>query len=235
MATGRHKVIGQRLPKVDGIEKVTGKSQFGADVYLTGTLYAQVLRSPYAHARIKGIDYSRALEHPGVKAVVTGADFPEVQPGTFAPMGEMDIDMYHLTRLVMARDKALFHGHPVAAVAATSLEAAREALQLIQVEYDSLPLVLDPVEAMQPEAPLLHEDLYTRSMAGKAERPSNVGLHLEMDRGDMEAGFAEADVVIERQYRTQMVHQGYIEPEAEMALVYPDGKVVVWADTQGAF
>ncbi|GBD11735.1 Putative xanthine dehydrogenase molybdenum-binding subunit XdhA [bacterium HR23] len=198
-------------------------------------LYGKILRSPYAHARIRRIDASRALAVPGVKAVVTGADMPPVKPGTIAPQGELEIDMYYLSKLILAQGKVLFHGHPVAAVAATSPEIAAYALGLIDVEYEPLEPVLDVEKAMEPTAPLLHDDLFTRSLGGVSEKPSNIALHLQMERGNVEEGFAQADVVLERTYRTQMVHQGYLEPEAETAWVQPDGRIIVWCNSQGMF
>lgn len=229
------RVIGQRLPKVDALDKVTGRAIFGADVRLPGMLYGKILRSPYAHARIRRIDASRALALPGVKAVVTGADLPPVKPGTIAPQGELEIDMYYLSKLVLAKEKVLFHGHPVAAVAATSPDIAQHALELIEVDYEPLEPVLDVEKAMGPDAPVLHDDLFTRSLGGVASTPSNIALHLQMERGKVEEGFAEADVVVERTYRTQMVHQGYLEPEAETAWVLPDGHIIVWCNSQGMF
>jgi xanthine dehydrogenase molybdenum-binding subunit len=229
------RVIGRRTPKVDAIDKVTGRAQFGADVSLPRTLVGKVLRSPYAHARIRRIDTSQAAALPGVMAVITGKDLPVIRPGVPGASGSASAREYYLSHEVMARDKVLFHSHAVAAVAATSDDIAEAALDLIQVEYDELPHVLDPVAAMQPEAVLLHDDLYTRSASSTADTPSNVAEHLEMGRGDVEQGFAAADVVIERRFRTQVVHQGYIEPDSEAAQVNEDGSVIVWANTQTTF
>ena len=185
------RVLEKPLPKVDGVDKVTGKSHFGADTRLAGMLHGKILRSPHAHARIKSIDVGKALALPGVAAVITGADFPALAPGAVAQMGGQSLNMYDLSRVVMARDKALFVGHPVAAVAATSTEVAEEAISLIEVEYDVLPPVLDALKAMEPDAPLLHEDLHTRGIGdSRSEEPSNVALHLEMGRGYTEQGFA---------------------------------------------
>ena len=229
------RVIGRRTPKVDAVDKVTGRSQFGADVALPRMLVGKVLRSPYAHARIKRIDTHKAAALSGVMAVITGTDFPMLAPGTPRAFGRATAREFYLSQEVIARDKALFHGHAIAAVAATSHEIAEEALGLIQVEYEVLPYVLDPVAAMQPHAVLLHDDLYTQTRTGKADTSSNVAEHLEMGRGDVTQGFAEADVVVERTFRTQVVHQGYIEPDSEAAQVHEDGSVVVWANTQTTF
>ncbi|MBI2965361.1 MAG: xanthine dehydrogenase family protein molybdopterin-binding subunit [Chloroflexi bacterium] len=227
--------IGASTPKIDGVDKVTGVARYGADVRLPGMLDAKILRSPHAHARIVRIDTSRAEALPGVMAVVTGRDFPLLKPGTHVQIGVLRMDLYRISNLVIARQKVLFAGHPVAAVAATSPEIAQEALDLIQVEYEVLPHVLDEVESMKPGAPLLHDDLFTSGTPEKTTKPSNVALYIEMGRGDLAKGEAEADVVVERSFKTQTVHQGYIEPEAETAWWQPDGRLSVWADTQGPF
>jgi xanthine dehydrogenase molybdenum-binding subunit len=235
MQTTSYRVIGHKAPKVDAVDKVTGMSRFGADVKLPGMLAGKVLRSPYAHAHIKSIDTSEAEVLPGVMAVICGRDFPEIRPGEQSPYGSVTLRDYYLSKEVMAREKALFHGHPVAAVAAKSAAIAEEALGLIEVEYEPLPHVLDAVGAMKPDAMLLHDDLFTQGKYGKANAPSNVAEHLEYDRGDIERGFAEADVVVERSFRTGSVHQGYIEPDTETAYTHADGSVEVWANTQSIY
>jgi xanthine dehydrogenase molybdenum-binding subunit len=229
------RIIGRKTPKVDAIDKVTGRAQFGADVPLPRLLVGKALRSPYAHARIKRIDTSKAAELPGVHAVITGDDLPRVTPGTPGRHGSATIQESYLSQEVLARDRALFQGHAVAAVAATSSDIAEAALELIQVEYEPLPYVLDAVEAMRSGATRLHDDLYTQTATGKATTPSNIAEHLEMGRGDVQRGFAEADVVVERSFRTQTVHQGYLEPDSETAWVREDGSVIVWANTQTTF
>jgi CO/xanthine dehydrogenase Mo-binding subunit len=230
-------VIGRRLPKVDGVEKVTGKSLFGADVVVPGMLYAKIVHSPYAHARIKRIDKTKALALPGVKAVITAADFPQMAPGTASfNMGENEISLIDMSRLMMAGDKARFHGQSVAAVAATSPYIADQAAALVEIEWEVLEPVLDPERAMEADAPLVHEDLFTQSLGkGKAEKPSNVATEVVMANGDVAAGFAEADVVIEKRYTFNGAHQGYIEPHACLADVTTDGQLRVWTSTQGAF
>src|SRR5262245_17327283 len=234
-AVKEHRYVGNATRKVDGLDKVTGSSQFGADLMLPGMLFGKILRSSHAHARIKKIDTSKAVGRPGVMAVVTGADFPNLAHGTLACVGKRSFEMSYLSRVIMAREKVHFHGQPVVAVAATTLQEAEDALAFIEVEYEPLPVVLEPDEAMKPDAPLLHADLFTLSQAGVAATPSNVAWHLEVERGDLARGFADADIVIERSFRTRMVHQGYIEPEAECALVGPGGHITVWAVTQGIF
>jgi CO/xanthine dehydrogenase Mo-binding subunit len=234
-STQTFRVIGRRTPKVDALDKVTGRAQFGADVALPRMLVGQVLRSPYAHARIRRIDTSKAAALPGVKAVITGNDLPQIRLGASGPGGVATAREYYASREILARDKVLFHGHVIAAVAAMSRDIAEAAVNLIEVEYDVLPHVTDPVAAMQPDAVLLHDDLYTQTATGKAPRPSNVAEHLQMGRGDVGRGLAEAEVVIERTFRTQTVHQGYLEPDSEAAWVREDGSVIVWANTQTTF
>ena len=226
---------GERLAKVDALPKVTGSAEFGADIDLPGLLQAKILRSPHAHARIILIDTSAAESLDGVEAVVTRDDFPDIQAAGSAGTGEVDISLRYLAELVIARKKVLFQGHPVAAVAARTAEIAEKATQLIKVDYEVLAPVQDPVEAMAPGAPLLHDDLVTKSIGGQADSPSNVALHVELGRGDVDAGFAASDHIVERTYKTSIVHQGYIEPEAETAWYHNDGTVEVWANTQGIF
>lgn len=234
--TKTYRVIGTRPIRHDGMEKVTGKALFGADMRLPGMLYGAVLRSPHPHARIVSIDTSRALAHPEVRAVITGADFPDITRDEIADLGEGAIGLRYAAQLIMARDKVVFKGQPVAAVAATSRRHALEALALIDVVYEPLPVVEDAVEAMSPDAPLIHDDLYTEVPGGeRSDKPSNVALHVQHERGDVARGFAEADVIVEREFRTQMVHQGYIEPQAALAVWEPDGRATVWCSTQGAF
>jgi CO/xanthine dehydrogenase Mo-binding subunit len=231
----KFRYVGTRPIRHDGLDKVTGRAQFGADLLLPGMLYGKVLRSPYAHARIRRIDPKPALEVEGVHAVITSADLPEIRSehGTGGEGGP--VDFRDLSRNVLARDKVLYHGHPVAAVAATSPHIAEEALKRIEVDYEILAPVLDVEAAMAPDAPLLHDDLYTKGVDPRPETPSNVATRLLIERGDIEKGFAEADVVVEREYRTETVHQGYIEPHAAVASVGEDGQSVVWCCTQGSF
>ena len=228
------KVVGTRPPRPDGVDKVTGRARYGADISLPGQLVGKVLRSPHAHARIVSIDTSEAEALPGVKAVVTRDDFPDLAV-EYAAAGELTINFHDVTRNMMAREKVFYDGHPVAAVAATSASIARAALQLIKVEYEILPHVIDVVAAMQPDAPLLHEAQYTEGVKPKPDQPSNIAKRLEFKRGDVEAGFALADVVIEREFNTKPVHQGYIEPQACLASTTEDGQVELWTSTQGHF
>jgi CO/xanthine dehydrogenase Mo-binding subunit len=230
----KFRYVGTRPIRHDGVDKVTGRALFGADLSLPGMLYGRVLRSPHAHARIRGIDVAAALEMEGVHAVVTGTDLPEI-PREAGRSGETPVDFRDLSHNVLARDKVLYHGHPVAAVAATTPSIAEEALRRIEVDYEVLPHVLDVEAAMASDAPILHEDLFTSGVDPRPEKPSNVASRMELDRGDPDGGFAEADCVVEREYRTRTVHQGYIEPHAVVARTGEDGQSVVWCCTQGQF
>ena len=233
-ANGATRWIGTRPVRPDGVDKVTGRARFGADAHLPNMLVGKVLRSPHAHARLKSIDVSRALALPGVKAVVTRDDFSDL-PSEFVPAGEMLVNYRDVVRNVMAREKVLYEGHPVAAVAAVGERAAKEALDLIEVEYEALPHVMDVEEAMAPDAPLLHEDMITAGVEPAPETPSNVAKVVEFGHGDVEAGFAEADMVVEREFRTRPVHQGYIEPHSCVASFSEDGQADLWCTTQGHF
>ncbi len=229
-----YKVIGTRPIRHDGVDKVTGRALYGADFHLTGLLHGRVLRSPHAHARIVSIDTSRAEAYPGVKGVVTANDLPTAADKV-ADLGEGAVNLKYLCDNILASDKALYKGHAIAAVAATSPHIAEEACALIDVEYEVLSPVLEVRAAMEPQAPLLHENLKTSSMGETAEAPSNVASHLQHKKGDIEKGFTEADVVIEREFVTGTVHQGYIEPHNATALYNQDGQLTVWCSTQGAF
>ena len=229
-----YKWVGTRSIRPDGLEKVTGRAQFGADLSLPGMLSGFVLRSPYAHAKILSIDTSAAAEMPGVKAIVVGADFPDIESGEGVG-GETKVNYRDLAHNVMARDKALYVGHAVAAVAATSDRIAEMAAQAIEVEYEVLPHILTLEDAMAPDAPLLHSDLFTKGVEPVPDTPSNIAARHAYERGDIDEGFAEAAVVIEREYTTKMVHQGYIEPHAVVADTKEDGRSVVWCSSQGHF
>lgn len=230
-----HRYIGQRLPKVDAPSRVTGSAVYAADIKLPGMLYAKALRSPHAHARILSIDSTQALSLDGVKGVVTAADLPPLGDVSIMSRGEVEVNLTHVRKLALAHDKALFHGHPVAVVAATSPHIAEDALSLIKVEYQPLPPVLDPEAAMAQDAPIIHADLFTQTHTGRAEKPSNIAVIYEMGRGDVEQGFRQAEVVLENTFRTQVVHQGYLEPLAAVAMIEADGRIVVWSSTQGLF
>ena len=232
MAEARdYRAIGTRPVRPDGVDKVTGRANFGADMNLPNMVHGKVLRSPHAHARIKGIDASRALQLAGVYAVISGADFPSGAKGEIS--GEGGGTVSDLAKNVMARGKVLYHGHAVAAVAAKTAFLAERALELIDVEYEALPPVLDVDTAMADGAPLVNE--HQRTRGGEGDGPSNIAAITRFERGNPEAGFAEADVVVEGDYRVPTAHQGYIEPHACTASLDEQGKATVWCCTQGHF
>ncbi|MBI2171078.1 MAG: xanthine dehydrogenase family protein molybdopterin-binding subunit [Chloroflexi bacterium] len=230
-----YKYVGARVRKMDALERVTGRAAYGADITLPGMLVGKVLRSPHPHARILSIDTTKAEALPGIYAVVTAKDLPPMEKVAGSIGGELTITLIDLRKMTIAHDKALFDGHAVAAVAAVSPEVAERALELIDVKYEVLPPVEDAVEAMKPDAPLLHEDLSTRSLGERAKRPSNVAAYVENSFGDVDKGFAEADLVHETTYDTKMVHQGYLEPTTAVVSAQSDGKLTVWSSTQGTF
>ena len=240
VATGKpeYKVIGTRPIRPDGTDKVTGRAEYGADIRLEGMLYGAVLLSPHAHARILRIDTSKAAAHPGVLAVVTNDDFPRVESGTLN-LGEGSANPKWLVDNLLAGDKVLYHGHAVAAVAAVDQHVAEDALALIEVEYEVLPAVVDVREAMLDTAPILHDGLRTsvraRGVEAAPDRPTNIALHMRLEKGDIAAGFAEAEVVIEREFETAMFHQGYIEPQNGTAWWDRDGNITIWTSVQGTF
>src|SRR5271163_2124369 len=228
------KIVGTRPIRPDGVDKVVGMANFGADMKMPGMLHGRIKRSPHPHARILKINAAKALALPGVRAVVTSADFPEIRSEE-AFVGEGPMNFRDLSRNVMARDKVLYEGHAVAAVAAVSPAVAAEAVDLIEVEYEALPYVIDCEEAMAPGAPVLHEDMFTQGVEPKPEKPSNIAKKLGFKKGESEAGFRLADLVIERRYTTQPVHQAYIEPHACVVSVAADGNATIWASSQDQF
>ena len=215
------KYVGTTPDRPDGLDKVTGRAKFGADAYAPGMLHAAIVRSPHAHARIVKIDASKAQALEGVKAVVTRADFATGLEG----------ENWNILENVMAGDTALYDGHAIAAVAATSALIARDAVKLIEVEYEILPHVTDVDEAMAEGAPVIR--------AGAADGSVPAGMHPNVVRfhqsghGDVDAGFAEADLVIEDHFTTEATHQGYIEPHACLGTLGGDGKGELWCCTQG--
>lgn len=228
------KVVGHRPVRPDGVDKVTGRAQFGADFHLPGMLTGRIKRSPHAHARIVKIDTSAAEKLPGVKAIITGAEF-DVGAGGEIEAGESASAIKDVAANCLARGKVLYQGHAVAAVAATSLDIAAEALDLIEVTYEVLPHVIDVDEAMADGAPVLHDDMFTGGVTPKPAKPSNIAQRHVMGRGDVKAAFAAADVVIEGRYTTAAVHQGYIEPHACVASWGADGQSTIWCSSQGQF
>ena len=228
-------VVGQRPVRPDGVDKVTGRAQYGADLNLTGLLHGRILRSPHAHARIKSVDASKAAALPGVRAIVTAADLPFAGM-TKAQLGNDYNRFKFLSDNFLASDKALYRGHAIAAVAADNAHIAEAALSLIEVNYEPLEPVIDVRAAMQDGAPLLHDDLlHTSTMGELSEKPSNIASYMKFEKGDAAAGFAQADAIVEREFTTASVHQGYIEPHNATAHWRADGQINIWCSTQGAF
>ncbi len=232
------KGVGLAIPRPDGPEKVTGHVQYVADIKPRGLLHAKLLRSPHAHARIKRIDVSRARALPGVRAVLTAADVPELKRK--APTR---------AHAVLAIDRAMFVGHPIAAVAADEPSIAEEALDLIEVEYEVLAAAVDPLKSMQPGAPpvadagteadtseaMAHGAVTVAKTEVAPTKAVNISQQSRLNRGDVAKGLAESDVVIEKTYRVPMVHQGYLEPHAVLAEWDTTGCLTLWASTQGSF
>ena len=229
-----YKVIGTRPVRPDGVDKVTGRAVYAADVQMTGLLHGFVLRSPHAHAHIRSIDTSKAEALPGVRAVVTAADLPEAEDKV-EDLGEGAINLKYLSDNVLAQEKALYHGHAVAAVAAVNPHIAREAAELIEIDYEVLPPVMTVDDALADDAPILLETLRTDSMGEIGDEPTNLASFFRHQRGDLEAGYANAHLVVDRTFRTETVHQGYIEPHAATALHSADGQITIWTSTQGSF
>ena len=228
-------VVGTRPVRPDGADKVTGRALYGADFDTAGMLHGKILRSPHAHANIKSIDTSKAEALTGVLAIVTFADFPQVEDAAL-DLGEEVTTLHDLQSNILARHKALYKGHAIAAVAATNPHVAEEAVKLIDVEYEVLPSIMTAPQGMAEGAAILHESMRTNELGETIEdKPSNVAQHFQHVKGDVEKGFADADVVVEREFDTVTVHQGYIEPHAASAIWNTDGRLHIWCSTQGAF
>jgi CO/xanthine dehydrogenase Mo-binding subunit len=219
------RVLGRALKRDDGRGKVTGQAHFTADVIRPDMLWGKILRSPLPHARIVNIDTSRARALPGVKAVITARDVSPKLTGR--TLGDLPI---------LARERVRFVGDKVAAVAAVDKDTAEEALGLIEVEYEELAAVFDPLAAMKPEAPLIHPD-YASYEGPETKAPDlhNVQSVLRAKKGDIERGFSESDKIFEHRFQTQMVHQGYIEPYACSVEIDGEGRILAWASTQSPF
>jgi CO/xanthine dehydrogenase Mo-binding subunit len=231
-STPSFRVIGTRPIRHDGADKVTGRAKYGADYALPGMLHGKILRSPHSHARIKSIDTTHALNVPGVFAVITGDDLPDVASKT-QDIGEGAINARYVSMNILARGKVLYDGHAVAAVAAADRHTAEEALRLIEVEYEVLPPVMTVDQAMRPDAPIVHEDL--RNKEEGPNKQTNVANHLQFKRGDIDEGFKSADYTVEREFDTAMVHQGYVEPHNAVGVYSSDGHATVYCSSQGPF
>ena len=236
-----YQVVGTRPVRPDGVDKVTGRARYGADISLPGMLWGRVKRSPHAHARILSIDTSKAEALPGVHCVVTHADLPGATD-ELVDLGETVTPYKWTLENVFASEKVLYQGHAVAAVAAADPHIAEDALDLIEVEYEQLPPVLSVHDAMADGAPILHPGMRTVEMVarfvpgdGRGEQETNVASQLEFRKGDLEAGFAGADVIVEGEFETAAAHQGYIEPQNGTAQWNSDGSLTIWVSTQGPF
>ena len=225
-----YKVVGTNPIRHDGVDKVTGRALYGADTNLPGMLHGKILRSPHAHARVLSIDTTKAEAHPEVRAVATFKDFADL--GAVKQENVMGVS---LPENLLANDKVYYKGHAVVAVAATSVHAAEDALALIDVRYEVLPSVATVEESLASGAPVLHEDWVEKGGTGGAPLSKNIAVHEQHVSGDVEKGFSEADTVLEREYRTKSVHQGYIEPHSATCWWSPDGRLTIWCSSQGHF
>ena len=230
---GSFKVIGTSPIRHDGVDKVTGRAIYGADVKIPGCVWGEVLRSPYAHAKILSIDTSEAARMPGVFAVCTAEDFPQPK-NQIIDVGEGSANIRFRAMTIIAHGKALYKGHIVAAVAAADRNTAQEACKLIKVEYQPLPAVTTVPDALSEGAPILHPDMIGNNLG---EKVSNTNLinHFRHQFGDLVGGFKKCSLIVEREFSLSMVHQGYIEPHNATAVWGEDGRLTLWSSTQGMF
>ncbi len=224
MAKAEYTVLGTSIPRMGGVERVTGAGIFGIDLSLPNALPGGILRSQYAHARVVSIDTSEAKVLPGVYAVVTAADAPDVK------YGRSTMDRY-----ILAKGKVRYMGDPVAAVAAESHAIVKQALKKIKVVYEPLPVVIDPEETMKPSAPTLHEDVPLPANLPKDAKVKNVCSYVAVHVGDPDKAMAEADLVVEETYETKMIHPQYLEPRIAAARLEEDGRLTVWVNAQAPF
>ncbi len=228
-------VVGKRLPRVDAGERVTGRATYPADMTRPGLVVGRIKRSPHAHARIISIDTTRARALKGVLAVITAADFPVIEPGTIIPFGETGADAWVSALTVIARDRVVWRGQPIAAVAATDAYIAAAALDLIDVAYEVLPAMMDIEAASAPDAPLIYPAIKPKGFDSTVLAPRNAGGRTMIERGDVVAAFASATAVGAIKTVIDTAHQGYIEPHACVAEADASGFVTLWVSTQGAF
>ena len=236
-----YRLVGGRPIRHDGVDKVTGRAKYAADIKMAGVVHAKLLRSPHAHAIIKNIDSSKALKLNGVLAIVTGHDMPFVAD-RMTDLGEEMGNLRLISENCLAHDKVLYQGHAIAAVAANDINIAEQALNLIEVDYEVLQPVLNVKDAMAENAPLLFENRLKTQVRlnsildeNAPEKFSNIASHINLERGDIEEGFKNSDIVVEREYNTKMVHQGYIEPQSSTAFWSRDDYVTLWTSTQAPF
>ena len=229
------KVVGTRPIRPDGVDKVTGRANFGADMVMPGMLWGKVKRSPHAHARILSINTEKALALPGVKAVITCGGFPADRVGRSVCRRRADELPRPVAQLHGARQGCSMTAMRSPRSPRPRQAIAEEACELIEVEYHVLPHVIDVEEAMKPDAPLLHDDLFTQGVDPKPTHPSNIAKRVAFTKGDQRPGSAQAEVIIERRYTTKPVHQGYIEPHACVVSIAADGQCTIWSSSQGQF
>jgi len=215
LATGDYWVIGKRLPRIDAPDKVKGRAFYTADMTLPGMLCGMIVRSPLPHAKILNVDVSRAVRLPGVKAVVTGEDTLKIKYGVISRSPK------YMDECPLAVGKVRFIGDEVAAVAATDVDSAREAIDLIQVDYEELPPVFDPEEARKPGAPQIHD-----------HAPGNISREFHLRKGDPDRGFLESDLIREDVFHTQSAIHAYMEPHAALASWDLNGKLTLHTSTQ---
>lgn len=224
MAKAEYTVLGTSIPRQGGVERVIGAGIYGVDLALKNELHGGILRSQHAHAKIVSIDTSAAKALPGVHAVVTAADAPDVRYGRT-----------YIDRYMLAKNRVRYMGDPVAAVAAESQAIVKQALTKIKVVYEPLPVVIDPEETMKPSAPTLHDDMPLPKNLPPDAKVKNVCSFTTVHVGDPEKAMAEADVVVDEVYETKMIHPQYLEPRIAAAQVEPDGRITVWANAQAPF
>ena len=228
-------VVGTSPLRPDGLDKVTGRARFADDIHLPNMLHGKILRSPHAHARILSIDTSGAEALPGVRAVVTGADFPAVKHELLNLGTAGILNIREMSENCMAKDKVLYDGHALAAVAADNPHDAERAVTLIKVEYEALPPVMNVRAAMAEDAPVIHEDFHPGAFIAPTEKFLPNASRLQLGNGDPDQGFAEADLVLEREYTAETIHQGYIESHVTTVNWDSNDYVTVWTATQGQF
>ena len=215
MAAKNFTMIGQNIPRVDARAKTTGSAVYADDIKMPGMLHGKILRSPVAHARIKSIDVSRAEALPGVVAVITGEDTPKIKYGNWRLIPDSQ-DEYPL-----AVDKVRFIGDEVAAVAAVDVDTAQEALDLIHVEYEELPAVFNVDDSLAEGHPVLHDT-----------SPTNISLTRKIDYGNLDKGFAEADLILEDEFTLHPVLHAYMEPCSCISTADSQGRITIWTSTQ---
>ena len=218
--------IGKSVPRIESVEKVTGRALFTHDLFIQGMLYAKTLCSPYAYARIKKIDTSEAEKFPGVRGVVTGKEL------------NYKVGLYIRDKDILAKDYARYQGEPVAAVAADTELAAEEACERIKVEWEVLDPVLDPRDALKPESPLVHADLGKYSYVKGVFSPkpgTNISHHQKVRKGNVEEGFKEADLVVETSYFNPAAQHVAMETHVSVAQAFPNNRVQIWTSSQSPY